>query len=108
MYKIFEQFTVDGELTPELTKRKQELDQHMEAELAAVDADNGSRWWISKESQCASIRQKYEAIWEQELTDAGYLVRPVFESEEYTKFEDWYDTLNRLNEATNINASKKF
>lgn len=93
MNKLFEQCTVDGELTPELIKRKQELDQELEAELAAVDAYRGSRW-VPKELQCADIQQKYEKMWEQELVDAGYLVRPVFEDA-----ESWYDELSKLHEA---------
>ena len=36
MDKIFEQCTVDGELTPELIKRKQELDNLMEVELSEI------------------------------------------------------------------------
>jgi hypothetical protein len=91
MDTIFEQCTVDGELTPELIKRKQDLDRAMEAELALIDAGRG-QMWVPKERQYADIRQKYDDIWEQELTDAGYFVRPVFES-----VEQWYDTLSKLN-----------
>lgn len=88
MDKIVEQCTVDGELTPELVKRKQDLDAAMEAELALIDAGRG-QMWVTKERQYADIRQKYADIWEQELTDAGYCVRPVF--------ENWYDELSKLN-----------
>ena len=88
MNKIFEQCTVDGELTPELVARKQELDNAMEAELAVIDAGRG-QMWVPKERQYADVRQKYEDIWEQELIDAGYFVRPVF--------ENWYDELSKLN-----------
>lgn len=88
MNKIFEQCTVDGELTPELITRKQELDNAMEAELAVIDAGRG-QMWVPKERQYADVRQKYEDIWEQELIDAGYFVRPVF--------ENWYDELSKLN-----------
>jgi hypothetical protein len=88
MDKVFEQCTVDGELTPELIKRKQELDSLMEVELSEIEAGYGSMWQ-PKEKQFAEIRQKYDDIWEQELTDAGYFVRPVF--------EDWYDELSKLN-----------
>jgi hypothetical protein len=91
MDKIFEQCTVDGELTPELIERKQELDDLMEVELSEIEAGYGNMW-VSKEKQYAEIRQKYDDIWEQELTDAGYFVRPVFES-----VEQWYDTLSKLN-----------
>jgi hypothetical protein len=91
MNKVFEQCTVDGELTPELIKRKQELDGLMEVELSEVEAGRGQQWQ-PKEKQYAEIRQKYDDIWEQELTDAGYFVRPVFES-----VEQWYDTLSKLN-----------
>jgi hypothetical protein len=96
MNTIFEQCTVDGELTPELIKRKQELDQSMEAELSEVEAGRGQQW-VPKEKQYAEIRQKYEDTWEQELTDAGYVVRPVFESLEKPTFEDWYEELNKIN-----------
>lgn len=88
MDKLFEQCIVDGELTSELITRKQELDKAMEAELAVIDA-GGGQMWVTKERQYADIRQKYEDIWEQELTDAGYFVRPVF--------ENWYDELSKLN-----------
>lgn len=92
MNKIFEQCTVDGELTPELVKRKQELDQALEAEIAAIDNYRGSRW-EPKEKQYAEVKQKYEAIWEQELADAGYFIRPTFEC---LTFEDWYNELSIL------------
>jgi hypothetical protein len=88
MKKIIEQCVVDGDLSAELIKRKQELDQLMEVELAEIDAGRG-RMWVTKERQYADIRQKYDDIWEQELIDAGYFVRPVF--------EDWYDELSKLN-----------
>lgn len=91
MKKIVEQCVVDGELTPELIKRKQDLDAAMEAELSEIDAGRG-RMWVPKERQYADVRQKYDDIWEQELTDAGYFVIPVFES-----VEQWYDTLSKLN-----------
>lgn len=91
MNKLFEQSTVDGELTPELIKRKQDLDAAMEAELLEIEAGHGSMW-VPKERQYADIRQKYDDIWEQELIDAGYVVRPVFES-----VEQWYDALSKLN-----------
>lgn len=88
MKKVIEQCVVDGELTPELLKRKQELDSAMEAELAVIDAGRG-QMWVPKERQYANVRQKYDDMWEQELIDAGYFVRPVF--------EDWYDELSKLN-----------
>lgn len=88
MKKVIEQCVVDGELTPELLKRKQELDSAMEAELAVIEAGRG-QMWVPKERQYADVRQKYDNIWEQELIDAGYFVRPVF--------EDWYDELSKLN-----------
>ena len=96
MNKIFEQCIVDGELTPELLKRREELDQSMDAELSEVEAGRGQQW-VPKEKQYAEIRQKYEDIWEQELTDAGYFVRPVVESIEKPSFEDWYNELNKIN-----------
>lgn len=92
MDKIFEQCTVDRELTPELIKRKQELDDLMEVELSEIEAGYGNMW-VPKERQYADVRQKYDDLWEQELTDAGYFVRPVFES-----VERWYDKLNQLSE----------
>lgn len=96
MNQLFERCTVDGELTPELIKRKQELDADKDAELAEIEAGRG-RMWVTKETQYAEIRQKYDDIWEQELTDAGYVVRPVFESMSQPKFEDWYEKLNEIN-----------
>lgn len=96
MNKIFEQCTIDGELTPELIKRKQELDQSMDAELSEVEAGRGQQW-VPKEKQYAEIRQKYEDAWEQELTDAGYMIRPVFESLEKPSFQDWFEELSKIN-----------
>ncbi len=96
MNTIFEQCTVDGELTPELIKRKQEIDQLVDYEISEVEAGRGQQWQ-PKEKQYAEIRQKYDDIWEQELEDAGYVVRPVFESVEKTAFEDWYEELNKIN-----------
>ena len=103
MSKIFEQCTVDGELTPELIKRKKELDTAMEAELTEIEAGRGQQW-VAKERQYADVRQRYADIWEQELADAGYVVRPIFEST-----ENWYDTLSTLNEAQFVKeaSSKK-
>lgn len=88
MKKVIEQCVVDGELTPELVQRKQELDSAMEAELAVIEAGRG-QMWVPKERQYADVRQRYDDMWEQELIDAGYFVRPVF--------EDWYDELSKLN-----------
>lgn len=105
MNKIFEQCTVDGELTPELLKRKQELDSAMEAELAEVEAGKGQQW-VPRERQYAEIRQRYEDAWEQELIDAGYVVRPIFESTEKPSFTDWYEELNRINEWVAVKGNK--
>ena len=102
MHNIFEQCTVDGELTPELIKRKQELDQNMEAELAEIEADRVFMW-VPKERQYADVRQKYDDIWEQELTDAGYVVRPVFEG---LSHDDWYEELNKINEWVDAKGNK--
>ena len=96
MNKIFEQCIVDGELTPELLKRKQELDADMEVELSAIEAGYCDMW-IPKERQYAEVRQKYDDIWVQELEDAGYIVRPMFESLEKYSFKDWYEELNKIN-----------
>ena len=96
MNNIFEQCIVDGELTPELIKRKQEIDQLVNYEISEVEAGRGQQWQ-PKEKQYAEIRQKYDDIWEQELTDAGYVVRPVFESVD--SFSEWYEELSKLNEA---------
>ena len=96
MNQLFERCTVDGELTPELLKRKQELDSAMEAELDAID-NNASLTWVAKQKQSTSVQQEYETTWEKELTDAGYIVRPVFESMYQSKFEDWYEELSKIN-----------
>lgn len=93
MNKIFEQCIVDGELAPELIKRRQELDQSMEAELAEVEAGRG-QMWVPKSRQFADIQHKYEEIWEQELEAAGYFLRPTFEELE---LDDWYEELNKIN-----------
>jgi hypothetical protein len=68
----------------------------MEAELSEVEAGRGQQW-VPKEKQYAEIKQKYKDTWEQELTDAGYFIRPVFESIEKPSFDDWYEELNKLN-----------
>ena len=96
MNQLFERCTVDGELTPELLKRKEELDQALEAELDAID-NNTSLTWVAKQKQSTSVQQEYETTWEKELTDAGYIVRPVFESMYQSKFEDWYEELSKIN-----------
>jgi hypothetical protein len=95
MLKLYKQCIIDGELTPELIRRKQELDRAMEAEFAAIESNKGLTW-VPKERQYADVRQRYTDMWEQELSDAGYLVRPVFES-----VDNWYDSLTSLNEALN-------
>lgn len=99
MNKISEQCIVDGELTPALIRRKQELDHKMNAELAAIEANRGNMW-VPKERLYAEVRQKYEMLWEQELAAAGYMLRPMFESIEQPEFIDWYNKLNVLQEAT--------
>ena len=96
MNKIFEQCTVDGELTPELINRKRALDAAMAAELRILDS-TGGRMWVNKEVQAAEIRHKYEYKWEQELIDAGYFIRPTFESVDRSSFADWYEELNKIN-----------
>ena len=97
---IFEQCTVDGDLTPELIKRKQELDQARDEEISAIKGKE-YKWlngqWVSNETLASTIRQKYDDIWEQELSDAGYIVRPIFESAD--SFSEWYEELSKLNEA---------
>ena len=96
MYKIFEQCTVDGELTPELLKRKQELDQALELGLEQIE-QNRSLTWVDKQRYSTDLQAEYEDIWAQELNDAGYVVRPMFESIEKPSFDDWYEELNKLN-----------
>jgi hypothetical protein len=98
MSKIVEQCTVDGELTPELVRYKQDLDAAMETELAEVEA-NRTYYWIPKERQYADIKYKYEVAWETALANAGYFLRPTFESA-HQDFGDWYDHLTTLNEST--------
>lgn len=95
MNKIFEQCTVDGELTPELVKRKQELDQALSVELDKIDKA-GWLSWVAKQRYATELQQEYEELWEKELTDAGYLVRPVFEGKDNAEFGDWYEDLNKL------------
>lgn len=94
------QYTVDGELAPELLTRKAELEQEMETEIASIKGD-GYKYvegqWLSNEQLIARMRQKYSDLWQQELTQAGYLVRPVFESLERPSFGDWYEELNKIN-----------
>ena len=89
---LLEYCTVDGELTPELIQRKQDLDQSLEAELEKID-QNKSLTWVAKQKYSTELQAEYDDLWERELTDAGYVVRPTFES-----VENWYDDLNELNE----------
>ena len=104
MDELFNQYEVDGELTSELIKYKAELIQNMNNELSKVEADRSSYIWsedekqfIYKDALYAKIKQKYTDLWLQALTNAGYLVRPVFESIEKPSFEEWYEELNRIN-----------
>lgn len=92
MTKIFEQCVMDGDLSPELLSRKAELDQQLNIELDTLDR-NKSLTWVDKQKQTAKLQAEYDDIWEQELADAGVVVRPTFEST-----ENWYDTLSQLNE----------
>ncbi len=96
MNHIFESITVDQELTPELQQIKQELDYSLEYELNKIE-NNKSLTWVDKQRQAADLQRFYETTWEHHLTDAGYVVRPVFENLEKEKFEDWYEELNKLN-----------
>ena len=89
---LLEYCTIDGELTPELIQRKQDLDQSLEAELEKID-QNKSLTWVAKQKYSTELQAEYDDLWEKELTDAGYVVRPTFEST-----ENWYDDLNELNE----------
>lgn len=100
MNQLLRQCTVDGELTPELLARAAELEQEMEAELSSIKGNQPvyvDGQWLSAESTVAKIRQNYSDLWQQELTDAGYMVRPIFESIKNPSFEDWYEELNRIN-----------
>ena len=97
---VTDNIVVDKELTPELIKRKEELDWGLGLELDRIHYGNNSSW-AYKYLPSEEIKQKYEDIWEQELTDAGYIVRHVFESLEIKKeeepIEDWYEELNKIN-----------
>jgi cobalamin biosynthesis Co2+ chelatase CbiK len=96
MNSIFEDLVVDQELTPELQQIKQELDQNLEAELDKIE-NNSSLTWVAKQRYSTDLQRDYESTWEKHLTDAGYVVRPVFESLEKDTIEDWYEELNKLN-----------
>lgn len=97
---VTDNIVVDKELTPELIKRKEELDLGLWLELDRINYQNNSSW-AYRYKPSADIQQKYEDMWEQELTDAGYVVRHIFEglerpqAEEHT--EDWYEELNKIN-----------
>ena len=100
MNQLLGQSTIDRELTPELLARGKELEQEMDAELASIKGDSYKYvdgQWLSNEHVAAKIHQKYSDLWQQELTDAGYLVRPIFESIEKPSFKDWYEELNKIN-----------
>lgn len=107
MNKIFEQCFVDGELTPELLKRKAELDQQLDAELDKIDKA-GWLTWVAKQRYSTEIQQEYENMWEKELTDAGYIVRPVFESKDTVKFDDWYDELSKVYDSSEKLTEAKY
>jgi hypothetical protein len=104
MDQLLGQNTVNGELTPELARYKAELTQARDNEISQVEASRSLYPWsedakqyMSKETLCARIRQKYTDLWIQALTNAGYLVRPMFESAETPSFAEWYDELNKIN-----------
>lgn len=96
MNQMFEDFTIDRELTPELIQFKNDLDQRLEAELDKIES-NKAISWVAKQKYAADIKSSYEDTWEQHLTDAGYVIRPVFESLKKDTFEDWYEQLNKIN-----------
>lgn len=93
---VSDNIVVDKELTPELIKLKQELDWGLGLELDRINLDPALAW-PAKQKQSTEYKQKYENKWEKALTDAGYLVRPMFESIEKPSFEDWYEELTRIN-----------
>ena len=89
---LLEYCTVEGDLTPELIQRKQSLDQSLEAELEKID-QNKSLTWVAKQRYSTELQAEYDELWGKELEDAGYVVRPTFEST-----ENWYDDLTNLQE----------
>lgn len=93
---LLDNIVVDKELTPDLIKRKNELAWGLDLELDRINLKPELEW-PAKQKQSAEMKQKYEDMWEKELTDAGYIVRPMFESLEKVIFEDWYEELNKLN-----------
>jgi hypothetical protein len=97
---VSDNIVVNKELTPELLKRKEELDWGLGLELDRINYGNNSSW-AYRYMPSAEIIQKYEDLWIQELTDAGYIVRHIFEGlendSEEELLEDWYEELNKIN-----------
>jgi hypothetical protein len=102
---MFEDLVVDGELTPELLKVRNHLSQSLEAALEKIDSNR--LWtWVEKQRYSAELQKAYEDTWEKHLTDAGYVVRPVFEDLEEDLAEDWYEELNKINEWVDAKGNK--
>ena len=93
---LLDNVVVNKDLTPELAKRKAELAWGLDLELDRINLNAGLAW-TAKQKQSAEAQQRYVDTWEQELTDAGYVVHPMFESLEKVVFEDWYEELNKIN-----------
>jgi hypothetical protein len=97
---VSDNIVVNKELTPELLKRKEELDWGLGLELDRLQFDKGLTWAM-RSAQSDKYKQKYEDLWIQELTDAGYIVRHIFEGlendSEEELLEDWYEELNKIN-----------
>lgn len=89
---LLEYCTIEGDLSSELIQRKQSLDQSLEAELEKIDQNKGLTW-VAKQRYSTELQAEYDELWGKELEDAGYVVRPTFEST-----ENWYDDLTNLQE----------
>lgn len=87
---------VHGELTPELLKIKANYENELDTELDMIEHDAGLPW-TEKQKRSAELQRSYEAAWEDCLTDAGYVVEPMFESVGKETFTDWFDELNKIN-----------
>jgi hypothetical protein len=92
-------FNVDN-LSAELRKRKEELENMLEAGLDKIDSKKG--WtWVQKQKASGTLKQAYEDEWANQLAAAGIVVSPVFESvddkdeAEKTLYEEFktYETL---------------
>ena len=78
MNTFTEDFAFSDELSPELLEIKAELDRELEDKLNAIDAMQHLNW-VQKQKATAEAQQAHDDALSKCLTDAGVVVRPMFE-----------------------------